>query len=67
MKVFLRKGRMARVERSHLRAKLDLPDRRESSDLLECIFGLSKEPEEKGDEERHTENYYSFQTKLGAR
>lgn len=58
---------MARVERFHLRANLDLPDRRESSDLLEYIFGLSKEPEEEGDEEQHTENYYSFQTRLGAR
>lgn len=47
---------MAKVERFHLMANLDLLDRKKSSDPLEYIFGLSKEPEEEGDEEQHTEN-----------
>lgn len=47
---------MAKVERFHLMANLDLLDRRESSDPLEYIFGLSKELEEEGDEEQHIEN-----------
>lgn len=40
-------------------ANLDLPDRRESSDSLEYMFALSKEPEKEGDEEQRPENCFT--------